>query len=94
MSLENPSQSSEDERRHSDLDVEKASPQPSHDSTTTESRNGDELEATAPKDDSTTSRDEYEVYWESDQDPENPQNWSVRRKCLIIGTVSFITFLT
>lgn len=94
MSLTKPNQPLEDERRELDLDAEKASPQQSHDSTTTESRNGDELEATALKDQSTTSRDDYEVYWEGDQDPENPQNWNVRRKCLIIGTVSFITFLT
>lgn len=47
----------------------------------------------------TTSSDEtnnFKVGWNepADQDPENPMNWSTRRKWSIIGLLSFITFLT
>lgn len=34
------------------------------------------------------------VDWEGPQDPENPLNWSVTRKVIIIGNISFITFLS
>lgn len=39
---------------------------------------------------------EYDVFWKEpvNEDPENPMNWSGRRKWTIIGMVSFITFLT
>lgn len=38
----------------------------------------------------------FVVGWEepSDQDPDNPLNWSTGRKWSIIGILSFITFLT
>lgn len=37
-----------------------------------------------------------EVFWNepADQDPENPLNWSARRRWSIVAMVSFITFLT
>ncbi|KAK7408446.1 hypothetical protein QQX98_009373 [Neonectria punicea] len=40
--------------------------------------------------------DNFKVGWKepSDQDPENPMNWSTGRKWSIIGILSFITFLT
>ncbi|KPM38567.1 putative transporter [Neonectria ditissima] len=40
--------------------------------------------------------DNFKVTWEhpSDQDPENPMNWTTGRKWSIIGILSFITFLT
>lgn len=37
---------------------------------------------------------EFEVFWESDQDPENPMCWSAGRRWMIVAMVSFITFLT
>ncbi|KAJ5616663.1 hypothetical protein N7537_001777 [Penicillium hordei] len=39
---------------------------------------------------------QYDVFWQepASEDPENPMNWSFRRKWSIIGMVSFITFLT
>lgn len=42
------------------------------------------------------SSDEFTVFWEepTDQDPENPKSWSTTRKASIIGTISFLTFLT
>lgn len=49
--------------------------------------------------DVTKSSDEttnFKVGWNepADQDPENPMNWTTRRKWSIIGILSFITFLT
>jgi hypothetical protein len=38
--------------------------------------------------------DPFSVWWEGDQDPENPQNWTDAKKWGIIATLSFITFLT
>lgn len=42
------------------------------------------------------SLDDFTVFWDEpiDQDPENPMNWSTKRKATIIGTISFLTFLT
>jgi len=37
---------------------------------------------------------EFEVWWDSDKDPQNPQNWSSRRKWATIFILSCITFLT
>lgn len=37
---------------------------------------------------------EFDVYWDGDEDPENPMCWSARRKWTIVAIVSFITFLT
>jgi hypothetical protein len=36
----------------------------------------------------------FTVWWDSDDDPQNPMNWSPRRKWLNISILSFITFLT
>lgn len=38
----------------------------------------------------------YSVYWSEpiDQDPENPMNWTTKRKWSIIGVLSFLSFLT
>jgi hypothetical protein len=39
--------------------------------------------------------DAFLVYWSEpeDQDPENPMYWSPTHKWIIIGTLSFLTFL-
>ncbi|KAJ5209477.1 hypothetical protein N7449_003856 [Penicillium cf. viridicatum] len=44
----------------------------------------------------TAHASQYDVFWQepASEDPENPMNWSFRRKWSIIGMVSFITFLT
>lgn len=38
----------------------------------------------------------FSVWWEepADQDPANPMNWPASKKWSVIGTISFITFLT
>lgn len=38
----------------------------------------------------------YSVWWEEphDQDPENPENWSTKRKWSIITVLSIMTLLT
>lgn len=37
---------------------------------------------------------EFDVWWENDKDPQNPQNWSSRKKWANIAVMSSITFLT
>lgn len=37
---------------------------------------------------------DFDVFWDGENDPENPMNWSAARRWLIVGMVSFITFLT
>lgn len=34
------------------------------------------------------------IDWEGPQDQENPLHWSMTRKAIIIGNISFITFLS
>lgn len=36
---------------------------------------------------------DFEVWWNSDSDPENPQNWPPRKKWSNIAVMSCITFL-
>ena len=37
---------------------------------------------------------DYEVDWEDDKDPQNPQNWPVRYKAIVIAAISWGTFCT
>ena len=37
---------------------------------------------------------EFDVWWNDDQDPENPQNWTAKKKWSNIAVMSSITFLT
>ena len=41
-----------------------------------------------------TMHPDYEVDWENDQDPENPQNWPVWYKAIVIAAISWGTFCT
>lgn len=38
----------------------------------------------------------YDVYWTepANEDPENPMNWTPRKKWEIVGVLSFLSFLT
>lgn len=45
-------------------------------------------------DENAPSNPGFSVYWENDQDPENPLNWPNGRKWGIIGILSFMCFLT
>jgi hypothetical protein len=38
--------------------------------------------------------DPFEVWWDGPDDPENPMNWTEKRKWGMIMTLSLITFLT
>jgi len=41
----------------------------------------------------TSSTDEKEIVdWNGPDDPENPQNWSLRKKWWLVGLVSAVTF--
>lgn len=41
----------------------------------------------------TSSPDESEIVdWNGPDDPENPQNWSLRKKWWLVGLVSAVTF--
>lgn len=40
------------------------------------------------------TQDETIVDWQGPQDPENPLHWSTMRKVVMIGNISFITFLS
>ncbi|KAF2157531.1 MFS general substrate transporter [Myriangium duriaei CBS 260.36] len=44
--------------------------------------------------DSVEETDQYLVDWDGDDDPENPQNWTSRRKNIIIALLSSLTFVT
>lgn len=61
----------------------------------TEGSNSDENEAMGYIEDYAET-ERLLVWWQepADKDPENPLNWPTRRKYAIIGTLSFITFLT
>lgn len=58
----------------------------------------DIVEAVAEGDDPAKAQpvDEFDVWWEDpeDQDPENPQNWTNKKKWSNIAVLSAITFLT
>jgi hypothetical protein len=41
----------------------------------------------------TDSTDENTVWWDGDDDPANPQNWSASKKWGHVGVVSLITFI-
>lgn len=42
---------------------------------------------------SSTSQD-YAVDWEGDDDPENPQNWTSKKKAINVALFSTLTFIT
>jgi hypothetical protein len=52
----------------------------------------DEEKAETSKDKSPV--DPNEVYWDGDDDPANPMNWSTKRKWAGLAVLSFITFIT
>lgn len=41
-----------------------------------------------------SDKDANVVHWYGEDDPENPLNWSTAKKIIILGNVSFITFLS
>ena len=45
---------------------------------------------------STETEQSFSVWWQepADKDPENPLNWPPGRKWSIVGSLSFLTFLT
>ncbi|KAJ7660023.1 major facilitator superfamily domain-containing protein [Mycena rosella] len=43
-------------------------------------------------DDATTVPDPYLVGWDGDSDPENPRNWSFRKRAFVAFNISFLTF--
>ncbi|KAJ7151055.1 major facilitator superfamily domain-containing protein [Mycena filopes] len=43
-------------------------------------------------DDDTTLSDLYLVGWDGDSDPENPRNWSFRKRAFVAFEISFLTF--
>ncbi|KAJ7128081.1 major facilitator superfamily domain-containing protein [Mycena filopes] len=43
-------------------------------------------------DDDTTVPDPYLVGWDGDSDPENPRNWSFRKRAFVAFEISFLTF--
>jgi len=47
-----------------------------------------------PKDESTTTNDPNIVWWDGDNDPENPYNWPSWRKVVNCSLISALTFLT
>jgi hypothetical protein len=47
-----------------------------------------------PTKDEAPPADPNEVWWDSDDDPANPLNWSFAKKWGNLGLVSFITFIT
>jgi hypothetical protein len=61
--------------------------QPDHDI-----EKGREVGQTASGDDD--ENDPNVVWWDGDDDPENPYNWSTARKWLNTGCVSFSTFIS
>lgn len=56
----------------------------------------DRTEASSQDSDTAQETSEYSVWWKDPdgKDPENPMNWSARRKWSIIGVLSLLTFLT
>lgn len=40
-----------------------------------------------------TSDPNFEVDWDGDDDPENPRNWSLWRKSLVVATLSFSAWM-
>lgn len=44
--------------------------------------------------DSSTPEDSNIVSWDGPDDPENPMNWTAKKKFINVATVSLITFLT
>ncbi|KAJ7615020.1 major facilitator superfamily domain-containing protein [Mycena polygramma] len=51
-----------------------------------------DVESQKQVDDSTTVPDPYIVDWNGDSDPENPRNWSFRKRAFVAFEISFLTF--
>ena len=43
---------------------------------------------------STSDADQYVVFWEGDDDPANPQNWTTRQKWSQVWVIASITLIT
>lgn len=61
---------------------------PSSDMTSTKEAN----ESTMTANDKVTCEELELVDWSGDDDPQNPQNWSLARKWWLVGLVSAVTF--
>lgn len=53
-----------------------------------------DIEAAPEKEEVTTETDPNMVYWSGPDDPENPMNWSDKKKWLNIATLSVMTLVT
>ncbi|KAJ7802222.1 major facilitator superfamily domain-containing protein [Mycena olivaceomarginata] len=51
-----------------------------------------DIESQKQVDDATTVPDPYLVDWEGESDPENPRNWSFRKRAFVAFEISFLTF--
>ncbi|KAJ7833122.1 putative caffeine resistance protein [Mycena olivaceomarginata] len=51
-----------------------------------------DIESQKQIDDATTVPDPYLVDWDGDSDPENPRNWSFRKRAFVAFEISFLTF--
>ncbi|KAF7364912.1 MFS general substrate transporter [Mycena venus] len=51
-----------------------------------------DLESRKQVDDETTVPDPYLVDWDGDTDPENPRNWSFRKRAFVAFEISLLTF--
>jgi hypothetical protein len=40
-----------------------------------------------------TSSPEFEIDWDGDEDPENPRNWPVWYKSIVVALISFSTWV-
>lgn len=72
------------EEEHSNIDIEKGSAQEALGVST----------ASDLRLDPERAEDSNIVSWEGDDDPQNPRNWTEKRKRMMVGIVSAISFIT
>jgi hypothetical protein len=81
-------------KRSSNLDLEKGPVEPSSD---LEATTADEAEATAADEKRQVDNHDKDpdiVSWDGANDPENPMNWTNRKKWFNIAVISILTVLT
>jgi hypothetical protein len=54
----------------------------------------DEEKADTLQTDTPAEHDPNDVWWDGDDDPQNPQNWSSRKKWSNVAILSYVTLIT